>query len=167
MTNWGYDDNDNAQPGNDTELDGPRALREAYAALKKQNEETTAMVRELLEEKKSAQLATVFDSLGIPEAAKVYQGPADPEKAREWATSMAAVFGGNQGSNPGAAQSVEQQAAPALGQDTQAQFQRMTEAGQQGTPMGNLDAAHAAVGDATDINSLIAAFQNGTRTNGG
>lgn len=165
MTNWGYDDNDNANLGNDTELEGPKALREAYAALKKQNEETTAMVRELLEEKKSAQLATVFDSLGIPGAAKVYQGPADPEKAREWAQSMQAVFGGNQGGNPGVAEQQQEQ-PPALAQDQQAQFQRMTEAGQQGTPMGNLDAAYAAVGDATDINSLIAGFQNATRTNG-
>ncbi len=165
MTNWGYDDNDNATPGNETELDGPRALREAYAALKKQNEETTAMVKELLEEKKSAQLATVFESLGIPEAKKVYQGPADPEAAKAWAESMRAVFGGNQGGNPNVAAQPQEQ-PPALSQEQQAQFQRMTEAGQHGTPMGNLDAAYAAVGDATDIQSLIAGFQNATRTNG-
>jgi hypothetical protein len=47
----------------------------------------------------------------------------------------------------------------------QAQFERMTAAGQEGTPVGNFEAAHAAVNDATDLNGLINAFQNGTRTN--
>lgn len=162
MTNWGIEDNENVEPGNNTELDGPRALREAYAALKKQNEETTAMVRELLEEKKSAQLATVFDSLGIPEAAKVYQGPADPEKAKEWATTMQSVFGGNQGISPNVAG--QQEPAPSVSGETAQQYQRMTEAGQNGTPISGTEAAFQAVGNATNMQDLIASFQNATRT---
>lgn len=158
MTQWGYEDNDDAQTGNDNESTGPKALRDAYAALKKQNEETMAMVNELLQEKKQATLATVFESLGVPGAQKVYQGDADPEKARAWVESMRGVFGnGNaQGGTPPNADSAPQ--APAMQPEQQAQYQRMTEAGQQGAPIGNMDAAMAAVGDANDIQSLIAAF---------
>ena len=153
---WGYEDNDNAGQDNNN-LDGPKALREAYAALKKQNEETTAMVRELLNEKKTSQLAAVFDTLGVPGAASVYQGDADPEKAKAWVESMRGVFGGNtQGSTPPVADQT-----PALDAQTQQQFERMTEAGQSGTPMGNAEAAHAAVGNAQNIEDLIAAFQRG------
>ena len=159
MTNWGYDGNDDAEQGNDTEMSGPKALRDAYAALKKQNEETTAMVRELLEEKKKSQLSTVFESLGVPGAASVYQGDADPEKAKAWVESMRGVFGnGNTQGNPPVADT-----PPAVSPEQQAQLQRMTEAGQQGAPMGNMDAAVAGVGNATDINSLIAAMQNAQR----
>ena len=154
---WGYEDNDNAGQDNNN-LDGPKALREAYAALKKQNEETTAMVRELLNEKKTSQLAAVFDTLGVPGAASVYQGDADPEKAKAWVESMRGVFcGGNaQGPTPPVADP-----QPVLTDETQQQFQRMTEAGQGGTPMGNAEAASAAVGNAQNVDDLIAAFQRG------
>jgi hypothetical protein len=164
MTQWGYENSNDEGQGNNTELDGPKALREAYAALKKQNEDTMAMVSELLAEKKQTQLATVFESLGVPGAQSVYQGDADPEKAKAWVQSMQSVFGaGNQGGPP----PVTDSAPPALAPDAQAQYQRMTEAGQQGTPMGGMDAAFAAVGDATSINDLIAAHQNALRNNGG
>lgn len=159
MTQWGYDDNDNAGQDNTTELDGPKALREAYAALKKQNEEVTAMVSELLAEKKSAQTREVFESLGIPEAARSL-APTDPAEAKKWAETLKAAFSGSgeQGGTPPVADS-----QPALAPDAQAQYQRMTEAGQQGTPLGGMDAAFAAVGDANSTNDLIAAFKRATQ----
>jgi hypothetical protein len=162
MTQWGYEDNDDAGQDNTTELEGPKALRDAYNKLKQQSEETNNLVRQLLEDKKKSQLADVFQSLGVPGAKDVYQGDADPEKAKAWVESMRGVFGtGNPGETPSVVDS-----APALAPDAQAQYQRMTEAGQSGVPMGNMDAAYAAVGDATDINGLIAGFQNALRTNG-
>lgn len=165
MTQWGYENNDGTQAGNDSELDGPKALREAYAALKKQNEETMAMVSELLAEKKSAQTAAVFESLGIPEAARSL-APTDPAEAKAWAETMRNAFGGgNQGGTPPVADSTVP-AAPVLPASMQAQFERMTEAGQNGSPLGNLDAAFNAVGDATDIQGLIAAHAQALRTNG-
>jgi hypothetical protein len=167
MTQWGYEENTGEGQGNENDMSGPKALRDAYAALKKQNEDTMAMVSELLNEKKKNQLATVFESLGVPGAQDVYQGDADPEKAKAWVESMRGVFGtGNQGGTPPVTDSTEP-VAPALPASMQAQFQRMTEAGQQGVPMGNVDAAFAAVGDASDTAALIAAFQNGVNGMGG
>lgn len=160
MTQWGYDDSDNAGQDNNSELDGPKALRDAYKALKAQNDELNQKLTSFLEDQSKAKVSQVFESLGIPGAANLYQGPADPEKAKEWATSMQSVFGtGNQGAPAPVADS-----QPALTQDQQAQYQRMTEAGQNGTPLGGMEAAQAAVGDATDIAGLIAAFGNATRT---
>lgn len=167
MTQWGYDNsNEGAQPGNENELDGPKALRDAYAALKKQNEETMAMVSELLAEKKSAQASAVFESLGIPETVRSL-APTDPTEAKAWAETMRTAFGGgNQGGTPPVADNT-QAAAPVLPASMQAQFERMTEAGQSGSPLGNLDAAFNAVGDATDIQGLIAAHAQALRNSGG
>lgn len=157
MTNWGYDDSDNGELGNTTEMNGPKALRDAYEALKKQNDDLNSKLTSFLEEQEKSKVSQVFESLGIPGAASVYQGPADPAKAKEWAEQMRSVFGGgNQGGTPPVADSTP---APAMDQGQQDQYQRMTEAGQAGVPLGNMDAAFAAVGDAGNVNDLIAAFQ--------
>lgn len=157
MTNWGFDGNDDELNGlgNDSELNGPKALRDAYAALKKQNDDLNAKLTSFLEDQQKSKVQTVFENLGIPDAANVYQGPADPKAAEEWAKSMKQLFGGNQTGTP-----VVADPEPVLNSDTQAQFQRMTEAGQQGVPLGNVEAAAGAVGDATDLKSLLAAMQN-------
>ncbi len=166
MTQWGYENsNEVPQAGNDSELDGPKALRDAYTALKKQNDEVTAMVSELLAEKKASQAAAVFESLGIPEAARSL-APTDPTEAKAWAETMRTAFGGgNQGGTPPVADT-QPAAAPVLPPSMQAQFERMTEAGQNGSPLGNLDAAFNAVGDATDIQGLIAAHAQALRNGG-
>jgi len=160
MTNWGFDENDNGSNndglGNDTGLDGPKALRDAYAALKKQNDELNTKLTSFLEDQQKSKVQTVFENLGIPGAASVYQGPADPKAAEEWAKSMQQVFGGNQGGTPPV---TDEASAPSLPASMQAQFQRMTEAGQDGTPTGNMDAANAAIGDASSNADIIAAFE--------
>lgn len=158
MTNWGFDEDSNTDGlGNDTELSGPKALREYAAQLKRQNDELNQKLTSFLEDQTKQRVASVFENLGIPQAASVYQGPADPKAAEEWAKSMQAVFGaGNPGGTPPVAD--EQQQEPTLPASMQAQFQRMTEAGQGGAPVGNIEAAAASIGDASDINQLIAAF---------
>lgn len=158
MTQWGYEDGDDAGQGNTIEANGPKALRDAYEAQKKQNEELKAGLEAIQTELRQQKLTNVFESLGVPGAANLYQGDADPQKAKEWVHSMQNVFGGGnvQGSAPQSADSVP--APPVLDDQQQAQYQRMTEAGQHGTPVGNVEAALAAVGDASDMNSLIAAF---------
>ena len=156
MTQWGYEDsNDDMSQGDNIELNGPKALREAYKA---QQEMLKQIQQELTQERQARQkekLATVFESLGVPGAQNVYQGEPDPEKAKEWVTTMQSVFGnGNvQGSTPPVADT-----QPAISADEQARLQRMTEAGQHGAPVGGFEAAAAAVGDATDLQSLIAAM---------
>lgn len=154
MTNWGFDENDNDGLGNDTELNGPKALRDYAAQLKKQNDELNAKLTSFLEEQEATKRATVFKNLGIPGAETVYQGPID--KAEEWATTMKSLFG-NQGGTPNVADETVAD-EPTLPASMQAQFQRMTEAGNQGTPTGNMEAAQASIGNATSSADLIAAF---------
>ena len=160
MNEWGYDDNASADLGNDNNTDGPKALRDAYAALKKQNEELNGKLTSFLEEQNKQKVAGVFESLGIPQAAQVYQGEADPEKAKAWAESMRAVFGsGNAGGNAPVADTP----APAISQEQEQRYQAVTEAGATGQPLSNMDAAHAAVGNANNINDLIEAFKRGSQ----
>jgi len=160
MNQWGYEENDATETGDNTELSGPKALRQAYEAMKRQNDELNSKLTSFLEEQTKSKMATVFESLGVPGAQDVYQGPADPEKAKAWVDTMRGVFGSNQGGTPPVA---EQPVEPALPASMQAQYQRMTEAGQTGVPMGNLEAAGAAVGSANNLSELIAAMQNAQR----
>lgn len=161
MTNWGYEGNDGANLGNNTELNGPKGLRDAYEAMKKQNDELNQKLTSFLEEQQAAKMATVFESLGVPGAASLYQGPADPAKAKEWVDTMRSTFGGTQGGTPPV---VEQPVTPALPASMQAQFERMTEAGQQGVPVGGFEAAQASINDASTSADIIAAFQRMNHT---
>lgn len=156
MTNWGYENDDTANLGNSTDNGGPKALRDAYEAMKKQNEELNQKLTSFLEEQQRSKMAQVFESLGVPGAQDAYQGPADPQKAAEWVESMKQVFGG--GAAPVAA--AEQPASPTLPPSMQAQFERMSQAGSEGTPLGNVEAAQAAINDATSVEALKAAFRN-------
>lgn len=160
MTKWGYEGNDNAGQGNDTEANGPKALRDAYDRLKQQNEELNGKLTSFLEEQAREKMSKVFESLGVPGAQAVYQGPNDPQKAKEWVDSMRSVFGNPGGTPP----VVEQPVTPALPASMQAQFERMTEAGQQGVPVGGFEAAQASINDASTSADIIAAFQRMNHT---
>src|SRR5258707_13528291 len=157
MSNWGFEENDDANGlGNTNEGNGPKALRDAYEAIKKQNEELNAKLTGFLEDQTRAKMATVFESLGAPGAQAAYDGPADPAKAKEWVDSMRSLFGGGQPQ-----QAAEEVATPpALPPSMQSQFERLTAAGSEGTPVGNVEAAQAAVNDANDIQGLINSFKN-------
>lgn len=157
---WGYGDPNEGQAS--TQFDGPKALREAYDAQKKLIEDMRADMERDRAERKQEKLASVFTNLGVPGAAALYQGEPDPEKAAEWVNTMKATFGN--GNVQGEVTQAPVQ--PALAADQQEQYQRMSEAGQNGVPMGNFEAASAAVGQATDIESLIASFANAARLNG-
>lgn len=160
MTNWGYEGNDGANQGNNTEPNGPKALRDAYEAMKKQNDDLNQKLTSFLEEQRAEKMATVFESLGVPGAASLYQGPADPAKAKEWVDTMRSTFGGTQGGTP----PVVEQVAPALPDSMRAQFERMTEAGQAGTPVGGFEAAQASINDASTSADIIATFQRMNHT---
>jgi hypothetical protein len=156
MSEWGFEGNNDAGDlGNSTEGSGPKALRQAYEAMKKQNDELNQKLTSFLEEQQTAKMATVFESLGVPGAQAVYQGPADPLKAKEWVDTMRATFGGGQPQK-----AAEQPAPPALPPSMQSQFERLTAAGSEGNPVGNVEAAQAAVNDATDLSGLINSFKN-------
>lgn len=158
MTDWGFENNDAANLGNGNEANGPKALRDAYEAMKKQNEELNQKLTSFLEEQATAKMATVFESLGVPGAQAVYNGPNDPQKAKEWVETMRSTFGGGQPQQA----ATDQPAAPTLPPSMQAQFERMSQAGSDGQSLGNVEAAQAAVNDATDLQGLLSAFQNGS-----
>lgn len=153
MTNWGFDNSDPSSQDPNTN-GGPKALRDAYDALKAKNEELAAGLATMQTEIRQQKVQAVFDNLGVPGAAPLYQGDADPAKVTEWATSMKTIFGG-QGtpSTPPV-----DGPSSALGADAAAQLERMNNAGQSGTPLGAMEMAQASVNDATDIAGLIASF---------
>jgi hypothetical protein len=154
--NWGFDDNGNAiDLGNSNEATGPKALRDAYNKQKQQLDDLTSKLTSFMEREEKQQMATVFESLGVPGAQAAYQGPNDPAKAKEWVESMRSVFGGGQ------PREAAVPVTPTLPPSMQAQYERMSQAGQDGVPVGNVEAAQAAVNDANDIQGLINAFQNG------
>lgn len=155
MTNWGFEDDGALDLGNGNEATGPKALRDAYEAMKKQNDELNQKLTSFLEEQTQQKMATVFESLGVPGAQAAYQGPNDPQKAKEWVDQMRSVFGGGQPQ-----QVAEQPTPPTLPPSMQAQFERMNQAGIEGTPVGNFEAAQAALNDASDPQALINAFSN-------
>lgn len=154
MSNWGFENDDANGLGNDTEGNGPKALRDAYRKQADKIESLETMVATFVQREEKRQMAAVFESLGVPGAQEVYQGPADPQKAKEWVDSMRSVFSGT------APEAVEQPQQPRLPESMQAQFERLSQAGNDGAALGNVEAAQAAVNDATDPKALIAAFQN-------
>ncbi len=150
---WGYDDNGSQEPGHN---DGPKALREAYAAQKAQNEAILAELAEIKKERARDKLSSVFSELGVPGALDVYQGEPDPEKAKQWAESMKAAFGTS--NTQGATTPVVD--TPVLTDDDQAAYAAAVQAGTTtGTPMGTVEAAGLAVQNATSIEELIRANQ--------
>lgn len=155
MTNWGNEDDTNL--GGNTELSGPKALRDAYEAQKQANQDLLNRMATLENSLTQQKVASTLTELGIPvTAAEQYKGEADPDKVREWATTMQSIFGGGNGTQS------QNPAVPAqtLDPSVQQQLQGMNSAGQEGTPLGNADAALGRIGDATDIAGLLSAWQN-------
>lgn len=150
---WGYDEN--AQQNEPGHNDGPKALRDAYAAQKAQNEAILAELASIKAERAQEKVSSVFSELGVPGAASLYTGEPDPEKARAWAESMRAAFGsGNAQGTP-----ADVPDTPALDAQTQQQYQQMTQAGVEGTPITSYEAAGLAVGNAGSVDDLIKAMQ--------
>lgn len=155
MTNWGFDDTQNDNQG-DPNISGPKALRDAYDAMKKQNTDLQAGLAAIQKDLRDAKIASTFEALGVPGAAPLYQGEADPAKVAEWVATMKQTFGG---ATPGAPSATPSVPDATLTGDALAQFQRMNDAGQQGSPLGTIEQATANVNDATDLNGLLAAMK--------
>jgi hypothetical protein len=154
MSNWGIEDDTSLAGTN--ENTGPKALRDAYDAMKQQNQELQNGLAAVQKQLRDQSVVGTLSELGIPAtAASEYKGEADPAKVREWATTMQSIFGGGSGvPNTPSVDSVP----PGLDPATQQQLQQMQNAGQQGQPLGNYEAAAGRLNDATDINGLISAW---------
>lgn len=160
MSNWGIenDANDLGTPP----VDGPKALRDAYDALKQQNKELADGLAAVNKQLRDTSVGATLSTLGIPAtAAEQYKGEADPDKVREWATQMQSLFGGGQAATPGSTPNPTDHQVPAQTLDPAVaqQLQSMQEAGQSGTPLGNMEAAMGKVGDANDLAGLLTAWQ--------
>jgi hypothetical protein len=157
MSSW---DNGNADDLGTNTNDGPKALRDAYDALKKQNEELVSGLAAVNKQLRDNSVGATLSELGIPAtAAEQYKGEADPEKVREWATQMQSLFGGGQAATPGSTPNPNDQQAPAMDPAVAHQMQMMQQAGQQGTPLGNAEAAMGKIGDANNVKDLLSAWQ--------
>jgi hypothetical protein len=149
MTNWGNEDTSDL--GTDNEMSGPKALRDAYEAMKKQNQDLQNSLQAIQTDLKQQKVASTLNELGVPaEAASVYSGDSDPEKVKEWAQSMKTYFGGGATSTP-VIDNLPNQTLPT---DVATQYQNITEAGQQGQPLGNGEAAFGRINDANSIQGL-------------
>lgn len=156
MSNWGIEDANDL--GGNNENSGPKALREAYDALKQQNQELQNGLAAVQQQLRNQSVGAALSELGIPAAAaEQYKGEADPVKVREWATQMQSLFGGGQAVTPGSTPNPAE-TPQGIDPSTAQQLQQMQEAGQQGQPLGNFEAASARLGDATDIQGLISAW---------
>lgn len=151
---WGYDDN--SESANNTVAETPAALRDAYKALKKQNEDLISALASDRAERAKEKVSSVFSELGVPDAAKLYQGEPDPEKARAWAESMRAAFGSG---NAQVATPDVVPTPPVLDDQVQQQYQQMASAGTDGTPLNSFEAAGLAMNNATTVEELIRASQ--------
>lgn len=75
--------------------DGIKSLRKAYNTLKQQLADAQSEVQTFRAEKRSASVASVLKSKGLPEgAAALFAGDdVSEEKVSEWADGLAAMFG--------------------------------------------------------------------------
>lgn len=162
MNQWGFNDdgsvNDGSQP-NPSDASQGGGLRQFAESQAKENKELKDALASIQKDLRDQKLASVFNSLGVPGAAALYQGDADPVKATEWVTTMKETFG-----SAGAPAPQTNSATPVgLTPEQQQQLQTINEAGAQGSPLGSMELAQAGVYDASDLNGLIANFQQHIR----
>jgi hypothetical protein len=155
MNDWG---NENVSDlDNNSASNGPKALRDAYEAQKQKTQELESALASVQTQLRSQAVSATLSELGIPTtAAEQYKGEADPAKIREWATTMQSIFGS------GGASGAPNLAPPAqtLDPSVQQQMQSMQNAGQEGSPLGNAEAALGRVSDATSSADLKAAWMS-------
>jgi hypothetical protein len=144
---WGNtDENENLN-------NGPKPLRDAYEAQKKANDELMKRLAALEAQANRNVAADLIEAQGVNRsAAKYYNGEADPEKVTSWVNDLRSAFGA------APAPQDAQPSEPVLNPNDQAKYQNLLNAGANGAPIGNMDAAMAAINDATSTAERIAAF---------
>jgi hypothetical protein len=143
---WGnIDENENLN-------NGPKPLRDAYEAQKKANDELMKRLVALEAQASRNVAADLIESQGVARsAAKYYTGEPDPEKVTAWVNDLRSAFGA-------APEQDAQHVEPVLNSDDQAKYQKILNAGANSAPIGNMEAAMAAINDASSTAERIAAF---------
>lgn len=160
MSNWGFDEVNNANPATDNGNAGGGGLRQFAETVQAENKELKGQLAAIQERLNRQEVESTLSQLGIPvAAASEYRGERDPEKVREWATTMQSIFGGQQ-AQPAPIPVVQQQAPePALPASMANQYQRMNEAGASTAGVGNSEALQARINDANSIEDLLGAWK--------
>jgi len=156
VTNWGFDDSQTTNQGNDS-IDSPGGLRQFAEKTQQENKELKDQLEQIQRTLKIQSVQSVFNDLGVPGAATQYQGDADPEKIKAWVNDQRSIFGAPSTGTP-SAPAVEPPVADALPPMLQQQMEQFNNAGQQGTPLGTMEQASANLNDATDLQGLINAM---------
>lgn len=156
MTNWGFDDSQTDDQGNNN-FDSPGGLRQFAEKTQKENKELRDQLAQIQATLQTQSVQSVFNDLGVPGAASLYQGDADPVKIKAWVEDQRKIFGGTTQGTPEVTPAVNVP-TDALSPDLQQQMEQFTNAGQSGTPLGSFEQAHANVNDATDLQGLINAM---------
>lgn len=164
MSNWGFDDVNNGNPASNNETPGGGGLRQFAETVQSENKALKDQLAAIQQELSRQKVESTLSQLGIPaEAASQYRGENDPEKVREWATTMQSIFGGAQ---PQQAAPVTTSGpvtplapAPTLPDSMAQQFQRISEAGASGQGVGNSEALAHKIADANSIQDLIGAWK--------
>lgn len=138
--------------------DGPKPLRDAYKKQVDANKELRERLEKLEAINTRNTAADLIEAAGVKRnLAKHYTGAADAESVNAWLSDFKDAFG----VQAPASTSVD----PALPVETQAQYERMNQAGHSGEPTGNLQAASgdlSSAGSTADIVALMQRLQGGT-----
>lgn len=160
MTNWGFDNSQTDGQGNDT-IDSPGGLRQFAEKTQQENKALKDQLAEIQRTLAIQSTQSVFNELGVPGAAALYQGDADPTKIKAWVEDQRKIFGGAIQGTPEVTPAVDATPEQTLPPMLQQQMEQFTNAGQQGQPLGSMEQAQANVNDATDLQGLINAMNFG------
>lgn len=161
MTNWGYDNSQTDDQGNNSDISQPGGLRQFAEKTQQENKDLKDQLAQIQKTLKLQSVQTVFNDLGVPGAATQYEGDADPTKIKEWVDAQRSIFGGTTQGTPDVTPAVDAAPAQSLPPALQAQMEAFNNAGQQGQPLGTMEQAQANVNDANDLKALINAMNFG------
>lgn len=156
MTNWGFDNSQTDDQGNNT-IDSPGGLRQFAEKTQQENKALKDQLAEIQRTLQVQSTQSVFNELGVPGAAALYQGDADPVKIKAWVDDQRKIFGAPSTGTP-SAPAVETAPAETLPPMLQQQMEAFNNAGQQGQPLGTVEQAQANLNDATDLQGLLNAM---------
>lgn len=144
---WGYTDETDPQNLNN----GPKPLRDAYEAQKKANDDLMKRLAALEAINSKNQAADLIEAQGVPRSvAKYYTGEPDPEKVTTFVNDLRTAFGG--------AAVAPADNTPTATSFDQAQYQKMNEAGANGTLAGTMEVAKSNLENANSRAEIMAAL---------
>lgn len=157
MSDVWTDDNYDEQPQDNNTIKTLRALHDADRETIKN---LTARLDELEKDKKVNVVAASLKSAGMnPAVAKFYQGDAEPAAVAAWIEENKSIFGAQPGLEPGGEPPVDDTPSPITTPQQQQSYQRVLDAGTDGTPPAHFDEALTALSAAKSREELQEVFK--------